>query len=58
MTDLILASASQVRATLLRNAGVDFTVQPADVDEDGYGDADSTTSACETPAGYVADNTD
>ena len=32
--DIILASASQVRATLLRNAGVEFTVQPAAVDED------------------------
>lgn len=34
MTDrIILASGSDIRATLLRNAGVDFEVQPARVDE-------------------------
>ena len=35
MTDqIILASGSEIRATLLRNAGVDFSVQVARVDED------------------------
>lgn len=31
---LILASGSEIRATLLRNAGVGFTVDPARIDED------------------------
>ena len=30
----------------------------ADSDGDGYGDATSTTTACSTPSGYVADATD
>ncbi len=30
----------------------------ADLDSDGYGDASSAVSACATPAGYVADDTD
>ena len=30
----------------------------ADSDEDGYGDADSNTEACDAPSGYVADTTD
>lgn len=30
----------------------------ADIDSDGYGDADSTMAACDMPIGYVADNTD
>ena len=35
MTDrLILASGSEIRANLLRNAGIDFTVQKARVDEE------------------------
>lgn len=35
MTDtIILASGSEIRATLLRNAGVDFTVAKARIDED------------------------
>ncbi len=33
-TGLVLASASEVRARLLRAAGVDFIVQPAALDED------------------------
>ena len=31
---LVLASASPRRRELLRNAGIDFVVQPADVNED------------------------
>lgn len=31
---IILASGSEIRATLLRNAGLDFEVKPARVDED------------------------
>lgn len=34
MTRLVLASASPSRAKLLENAGVAFTVQPANIDED------------------------
>lgn len=34
MSVLILASASAIRAQLLRNAGYDFQVYPADIDED------------------------
>lgn len=34
MTSLILASASAIRAQLLRNAGYNFQVHPADIDED------------------------
>ena len=30
----------------------------ADLDEDGYGDAGTSTDACEAPSGYVEDNTD
>ncbi|MGE0665287.1 MAG: Maf family nucleotide pyrophosphatase [Sphingomonadales bacterium] len=33
MSDLVLASASRVRATLLRQAGLSFRIVPADVDE-------------------------
>lgn len=43
---LVLASASPRRADLLRGAGVEFVVDPADVDE--------TPRAGETPAAYVA----
>jgi septum formation protein len=35
VTRLILASASASRAKLLENAGVAFTVRPANIDEDG-----------------------
>ena len=35
MVELILASASRSRQALLRQAGVDFEVMPADLDEDG-----------------------
>lgn len=34
MSGLILASASTVRATLLKNAGVPFAIRPASVDEE------------------------
>ncbi|HTO41409.1 MAG TPA: nucleoside triphosphate pyrophosphatase [Rhizomicrobium sp.] len=34
MSELVLASASTVRARLLKNAGVPFTVRPASIDED------------------------
>ncbi len=30
----------------------------ADADSDAYGDASTTTAACDAPSGYVADNTD
>ena len=33
MTEIILASASRIRGELLRNAGLNITVDPADVDE-------------------------
>lgn len=39
MSRLILASASASRAKILRNAGVDFTVEPAHVNEDGVKDS-------------------
>ncbi|HUB84991.1 MAG TPA: Maf family nucleotide pyrophosphatase [Rhizomicrobium sp.] len=39
MSRLILASASTSRAKILRNAGVDFTVEPAHVDEDAVKDS-------------------
>jgi septum formation protein len=35
VADLILASASRSRQDLLRGAGIDFQVVPADLDEDG-----------------------
>jgi septum formation protein len=34
VTRLVLASASKSRARLLENAGIPFTVRPADIDED------------------------
>lgn len=34
MTSLVLASGSATRAQILRNAGVSFTVHPAEIDED------------------------
>jgi septum formation protein len=38
-TSLVLASGSSIRAQLLRNAGVDFTVQTARIDEAAIKDA-------------------
>ena len=36
MTDIILASGSAIRATMLRNAGIPFSVEPARIDEDAF----------------------
>ena len=36
----------------------DATTWYADSDGDGYGDADTTTAACEQPTGYTADHSD
>ncbi len=37
---------------------IDATSWYADADADGYGDASTATTACDTPAGSVADDTD
>lgn len=50
--ELILASGSEIRQQLLRNAGLEFTVQPARVDEDMVRDALLAEGA---PARDVAD---
>lgn len=39
MSVLILASSSSIRATLLRNAGLDIRVEPARIDEDALRDS-------------------
>ncbi len=39
-------------------SAADATVWYADADSDGYGDATTPESACDAPAGFVADNTD
>jgi septum formation protein len=39
MSVLILASSSSIRATLLRNAGLDIRVEPARIDEDSLRDS-------------------
>lgn len=44
-TPLILASGSEIRATLLRNAGVDFDIHIARVDEDAIKSALKTEDA-------------
>ncbi len=50
--DLILASGSEIRQQLLRNAGLEFAVQPARVDEEMMRDAMLTEEA---PARDIAD---
>jgi hypothetical protein len=40
------------------DGATDATTWFADTDADGFGDAASTTAACDRPAGYVADATD
>ena len=37
---------------------VDASIWYADTDEDGFGDADATTTSCTIPTGYVDDDTD
>ena len=37
---------------------VDADTWYADVDEDGYGDATSSTTACDQPSGYITDDAD
>lgn len=49
---LILASGSEIRQQLMRNAGLDFTVQPARVDEEMVRDA---LLAEQAPARDIAD---
>ena len=52
MSTLVLASASEVRAQLLRSAGVDIDVQPVRVDEQAIKDA---LLAAETTPRNIAD---
>ena len=52
MIPVVLASASPIRATLLRNAGVDFTVDPAGIGED---DVKVSLKAEGASAAHVAD---
>ncbi len=40
------------------NDAVDASTWYADADADGYGDADTSTEACDAPSGYVADDDD
>ncbi len=40
------------------DSAVDAAVWYADLDGDGYGDADNTSEACEEPDGFTADDTD
>lgn len=63
MTVLILASGSETRAALLRNAGLDITVQPARIDEEnlrlsleaeGAGPADLADALAEHKALKIA----
>lgn len=52
MTRLVLASASEVRARVLKNAGVAFDIHPARVDEDAVKDS---LLAAKAPLRDVAD---
>lgn len=52
MSKIVLASSSEIRAQLLKNAGVTFDVVPARVDEEGFRDA---MLATDTSAREVAD---
>lgn len=52
MTRLILASASEVRARVLKGAGVDFDIHPAHVDEEAVKDS---LLAAKAPLRDVAD---
>lgn len=53
MTSLILASASQARATMLRDAGIPFEAVPADIDEEAIKDA--ARAAGRAPEAIAAD---
>ncbi len=44
--------------TIDEDSATDASTWYADTDADTYGDADSTTIACDEPAGFVADDTD
>ena len=44
--------------TIDEDDAVDTSTYYADDDGDGYGDATSTTDACDAPSGYVTDDTD
>lgn len=52
MTRLVLASASEIRARVLKSAGVDFDIRPAHVDEDAV---KGSLLAAKAPLRDVAD---
>jgi len=53
---LILASASPRRQSLLRDAGYDFTIHPADIDEENYPSALSPPEIAEYLASAKAEH--